>query len=261
MTLTETLFGGLLFSVLLFLSSRRLGLSNYWAGILSGALPFAIYLAYSLRHWAGGDVLAIHFVVYLATAGVLTVFGGMQQKKQAMHWAPRLIVVFFIGLVILNATMLTIASRGLPDMLSGMFLPNPAQQTVHTGFPGVIPHDENKLYATHLSQIEQQRSLAWKMHINGLNDLRSKVPAQVSVEIRDAENQRVTSATVTLGFLRMANSQDDHKLVLHEVEPGQYAGAVTIPDAGRWLSELYVIRNRAGKEEIHVERQSLFVSH
>lgn len=260
MTLTETLFGGLLFSVLLFFFSRRLGLSNFWAGILSGALPFLIYLAYSTRHWPGGDVLAIHFVVYLATAGVLMVFGGME-NKQKMHWAPRLIIFFFIGLVILNATFLTIASRGLPDVISGIFLPNPTLQTVHTGFPGVIPHDENKLYAPHLENVEQQRGLAWKLSIIGLDDLRSKTASIVRVEIRDAENKPVSAATVTLGFLRMADSLDDHKVALKETEAGRYIGSVTIPDAGRWLSELHVVRKLAGKDETHVERQSLFVAH
>jgi nitrogen fixation protein FixH len=261
MTLTETLFGGLLFAVLLFFASRRLGLSNFWAGILAGALPFVIYLIYSSRHWAGGDVLAIHFVVYLATAGVLIVFGGMQEKKQKIHWAPRLIFFFFIGLVILNATMLTIANRGLPDIISGWLLPHPTQQTIHTGFPGVIPHEENTLYEPHQKQVEQQRQLAWKVSLDGLNSLRSQMPAKITVTVLDAENKPVSSAHVTLGFLRMADSRDDHKLVLNETEYGRYVGTATIPDAGRWLSELHIVRKSAGKEETHDERQSLFVNH
>src|SRR5665647_3839129 len=121
MSMTETLFGGLLLAVALFLGSRRLVLSNFWAGILSGALPFIAYLAYSARQWPGGDVLTIHFVVYLATAGVLMSFGGIQRKKQKMHWAPRLIIAFFVGLVIFNAALLSISMHGLPDSLANLY--------------------------------------------------------------------------------------------------------------------------------------------
>src|SRR5690606_40177525 len=56
-SMTGTLFGGLLLAALLFFAGRRLGLSGFWAGVLSGALPFLAYLVYSSQHWGGGDVL------------------------------------------------------------------------------------------------------------------------------------------------------------------------------------------------------------
>ncbi len=244
-SMTETLFGGLLLAAALFFISRRLGLSNFWAGILSGALPFLAYLVYCSQHWPGGDVLTIHFVVYLATAGSLIVFGGMQRKQQKLHWAPRLIIGFFIGLIILNAALLSISMNGLPDRLTSLLLPNPdpgstAPPRVHTGFPGLIPHDQNKLYEPHLQRIEQQRQLAWSIEVAGLDTLHSDRPQQVTIILRDKAQQPLRAEVVSIGMWRMANSRDDRKFVFKETQPGVFQADITVPDEGRWLSELYI---------------------
>jgi len=253
--MTETLFGGLILAALIFFVTRRLGLSNFWAGILSGVVPFLAYIAYSSQHWAGGDVLTIHFAVYLATAGLLMVFGGMQQKKQSLHWAPRIIIGFFISLVLLNAVLLTISTRGLPDTVSGMFLPNPENQKIHTAFPGIIPHDRNKLYEPHLLQIEQQRKLGWQVDISGLKKLQSKKPQLVKITVLDSGQQPVTGAKVRLGMWRMANSRDDRAYDFKEIGAGIYEAALLLPDEGRWLSELSIQQG----ENSYLKQQQLLV--
>ena len=45
LSMTETLFGGLVVAAVLFFVIRKAGLSNFWAGILSGILPFIAYIA------------------------------------------------------------------------------------------------------------------------------------------------------------------------------------------------------------------------
>lgn len=239
-SMTETLFGGLVFAALLFFTSRRLGLANFWASILSGALPFLLYLAYASQHWAGGDVLAIHFAAYLANAGVLAVFGGMQQKKQNLHWVPRLIIAFFIFLVILNAMLLSIASRGLPVGIAGMFLPNPEQQKVHTAFPGTMPHDKNKSYQGHLAQIEQQREQGWQVSMQGLDKLQSGRSGIIELSLLDKQGVPISNAEVRLGLWRLANSRDDQSLLMQESSPGLYRAELLLPDAGRWLVEVVI---------------------
>jgi len=239
-SMTETLFGGLILAAFLYFGARRLGLPNFWAGVLSGALPFLLYLAYASQHWAGGDVLAIHFAVFLANAGVLAVFGGMQQKKQNLHWAPRLIIAFFILLVILNAVLLSIASRGLPAGISGLFLPNPDQQKVHTAFPRTVPHDRNKSYQGHLAQIEQQREQGWQASLLGLDRLQSGHPAAIELQLLDKHGAPISGARVQLGFWRVANSRDDQTLQMQEAGPGLYRADLLLPDAGRWLVEVII---------------------
>lgn len=253
--MTETLFGGLLLAALLFFVSRRFGLPNFWAAVLSGIVPFVAYIFYSNQHWAGGDVLAIHFAVYLANAGLLGVFGGMQQKREKMHWAPRVIIGFFIGLVVLNAVLLSIASRGLPDRIAAFILPNPDQQRVHTAFPGVVPHDRNKSYQPHLERVEQQRNLGWAPKMQGVETLQSGKPGKLLLTIMDNQGQSVEGAQVDLGFWRLANSRDDKRLVMQETVAGTYETEVTLPDPGRWIMELYISKGEGN----FVKQQQLFL--
>lgn len=252
-SMTETLFGGLILAAALFFASRRLGLPNFWAGVLSALAPFLTYLAYSSQHWAGGDVLAIHFAVYLANAGVLAVFGGLQQKKQSMHWAPRIIIGFFIFLVILNAILLSIASRGLPNSITSFILPNPDRQKVHTAFPGTVPHDKNKSYQGHLARVEQQRELGWQAALQGVENLQSKQASVISLLLLDKHGLPVEAADVKLGLWRVANSRDDQSLQLTETEPGLYRAELILPDAGRWLAEIII-----EKDEHYYRRQQQF---
>jgi nitrogen fixation protein FixH len=254
-SMTETLFGGLILAAALFFASRRLGLPNFWAGVLSGLLPFLLYIIYASQHWAGGDVLAIHFAVYLANAGVLSVFGSLQQKKHSMHWAPRMIIGFFIFLVILNAVLLSIASRGLPNGIASFILPNPDKQKVHTAFPGTVPHDKNKSYQGHLARVEQQRELGWQATLQGVEGLQSKQPALIGLLLLDKEGLPVQAAEVKLGLWRVANSRDDQSLHLKETEPGLYQGELTLPDAGRWLAEIVIQKD----DDNYRRQQQLFL--
>lgn len=253
-TITETLFGGLLAVALLFFAARRLGLPRYWSGVLAGLVPFLAYLGYSLSHAQGGDVLAIHFVVFMAGAAVLGVFSGLWGRQEKMHWGPKIIISFFVFLVLFNAFLLSVAMHGLPDAVSSWLLPNPDKVTVHTAFPGVVPHDQNKLYEPHQQQLEQQRNLGWQVEVQGLDQLKSGVPGTLRVIVRDAQGQPLQVDRVALGFWRMADSRDDHTLELQPGAPGEYQTEVTLADAGRWVSEIHVER---GQDVFHTKRSLL----
>jgi len=253
--MSETLFGGLITCAFIFFITRALGLSNFWAGILSGLLPFLAYLYYANQHWAGGDVMAIHFALFLANAGMLIVFGSLQQKQQKMHWAPRVIIGFFVTLVLINLTFLSISTSGVPDLIANIFLPNPDNQEVHTVFPGVIPHDRNILYTPHVDQMAEQNQLGWKAAITGFEQIKSKSQRTISVNLQDAQNKPLTHAEVTIAFWRMANSFDDQKLFFKETTPGVYQADLTLASEGHWITELYI---KQGDHDF-VKRQSLYV--
>lgn len=255
LTSTETLFGGLLAVMALFAIARKLGLSNYWSSVLGGALPFLVYLGYSSFVWQGGDMLAIHLAVFLATAAVLGVFGANRKEKEKMHWGPKLIAAFFGGLVVFMAVLLSISSHGLPDKLSGLFLPNPDKQRLHTAFPGVIPHDQNKLYEPHMQKIEAQRSLGWKLTLGGLDNLRSGTLGNITVNVQDAQGKLVAAEHVEVALWRMANSGDDRHLQLKPMSEGAFGGEILFPDPGRWLIEVTVTR---GLDTFTIQR-SLFI--
>ncbi|SNR92806.1 FixH protein [Methylobacillus rhizosphaerae] len=255
LSIAETLFGGLVFAIGLYFLLRLLRVPNFWAAILSAVVPFVLYIVYSTQHWGGGDVLAIHFALFLANAGLLGVFGSMRQKQQAMHWAPKIIIGFFIFLAISNAILLSIAGRGLPQGLTSIFLPSPENQRVHTAFPGVMPHDRNKSYQPHLELIEQQQALGWRIQWQGLEELEPAQPGQVLVEITDESGAEISQAEVTLNFWRMANSRDDKIYPMVEQAAGQYSVEVNLPDSGRWVAEILVKKD----DKRYRKQESLFI--
>jgi len=257
MPFTETLFGGLVAVIVLFLIARRLGLSHYWSAILAGTLPFITYLAYSMAtKGLSGDVLAIHFVVFMAGAAVLGVFGSIQRKKEPMHWGPKLLIAFFVVLTIMMAAFVSVATNGLPDSIAKKLLPNANNATTHTVFPGAVPHDRNQLYEPHLQRLEQQRNLGWSVTVRGLEAMRENVPAGITVIAKDKAGVPIDGAKVTLDLWRMANSKDDRKMELEPHGNGTYVGKLNLTDAGNWIVEIYVERG----EDNHLIQQPLTVA-
>lgn len=245
MSFTETLFGGLAAVVVLFFLARRLGLSYYWSAILSGSMPFLAYLGYSATATSlSGDVLAIHFVVFMAGAAVLGIFGNMQRNKEPMHWAPKLLIGFFVMLTVLMAGFLSIATNGLPVQVAKWIMPNARNQTMHTGFPGAVPHERNQLYEPHLQRLEQQRNLGWTVEVKGLESLKENTPAAVLLRVKDKQGAAVNSAKVSLNVWRMANSSDDRRLELTPQGDGSYGAQLNLSDAGNWIAEIYIERGQ-----------------
>ncbi|MDR2220818.1 MAG: FixH family protein [Methylobacillus sp.] len=256
MTMTETLFGGMIAVVLIFLIARRFRLSSYWSATLAGLLPFGGYIAFIFNDSFGGDVLAIHFVVFIMTAAVLAVFSIASGRKEKMHWAPKLIIAFFIVLALLNAAFLSVAKYGMPDWLAKLTFPDAGETTVHTAFPGSVPHDNNKLYGDHQAQVEAQRKLNWQVDLQGLRGIKAGARQALTLTVRDAQGQPVVADNVMLGFWRMANSRDDRMMQLQAAEPGVYKTDVQLDDEGKWLVELHIAR---GQDTYHT-KQALLVA-
>jgi nitrogen fixation protein FixH len=252
-TMTQTLFGGMLAVALLFFVGRRFSLPAYWSALLAGLLPFLGYLGFGAEGH-GGDVLAIHFVVFLATAAVMGVFSATSKKKEKMHWAPKLLIAFFVFLALFNAALLSVATNGLPDWLTGLILPHESKVPVHTVFPGVIPHDRNKSYVDQQAHVEQQRKLGWQVEVQGLEGIKAGTRQTITLSLKDAAGQPLVADRVMLGFWRMANSKDDRWMNLQAAEPGVYKAEVLLEDEGRWIVETHIER---GQDVYHTKRSLL----
>lgn len=244
MAFTETLFGGLLAIVALYFTMRRFGLPNYWSAVLGGALPFLAYLGYSMTQGFAGDILAIHLAVFMATAGMLGVSGGVKRKHEKMHWAPKLLIAFFAFLVVFNAMLLSVSMHGLPAAVFGFFLPKHESQVVHTAFPGAVPHDRNKLYEPHQQRLEQQRLLGWKVTPVGLDRIHKNASSELVIQVADKNNRPITAAKVSVTMWRMANSQDDRRFELQERKDGEYAIALALTSSGNWIADIYIERGQ-----------------
>lgn len=116
---------------------------------------------------------------------------------------------------------------------------------MHTGFPGVIPHDRNKLYESHVQDIEQQKNLAWNVEVLGLDMLKNNLASTVVIKLSDKQQQPITGATVTIELWRMANSADDQTIQFSETSPGEYHAMLRLSDEGLWLSDLEILKGEA----------------
>lgn len=246
--MTQTLFGGLLAVIFLFFVARRCRLSNYWSGLLSGALPFLAYLGYSASHAQAGDVIAIHLVVYLATAGILGVFNSQQRHQGRMHWAPRLLIAFFALLAILMALFIFIAANGLPPWLATYLLPHAGGKVMHTGFSGALPHDKNKLYEAHQEKIAAQRKLGWQPAWTGLEGLHAGAANTVVLNLQDAAGQPLVADRVLVQLMRLANPKDDVLLEMHAAAPGKYQIEFALPASGNWVLGYRIERGQQSYE-------------
>ena len=141
-------------------------------------------------------------------------------------------------------------------MVPSAFFPNPNHIKVHTAFPGLIPHDLNKLYEPHLQQMEQQRALGWQINLDGLKELHEQKIGKLTVTVLDNQQQPLQAAQVSIGMWRMADSHDDHKLTLQEIKPGVYESDIKLQDAGRWIAELHIEHGT----DSFISQQTLFVA-
>lgn len=256
MTLTETLFGGLLVTVFIFFATKKIGLANFWSGVLGALIPFVAYLYLVSANWPSGDVLAIHFVVYLASAAVLVVFWKGRSNKEAMHWAPKLIIAFFVFLVVLMAAFVSLSSQGLPSAFASLFLPNSEGKHINTSFPGAVPHDRNKLYESYVKEVEQQKALGWSVEMIGLDAIKVNTLSGLTIRLLDKNHHAVHGATITMEFWRMAKSADDTKVNFTENAEGVYQAQVRLQDKGLWVTTLEIVNGEqkySGKQSISVE--------
>jgi nitrogen fixation protein FixH len=116
---------------------------------------------------------------------------------------------------------------------------------VHTGFPGVIPHDRNKLYESHVQDIAQQKNLGWNVEVLGLDVLKNNLASNVVIKLKDKQNQPIIAATVTIELWRMANSADDQTIQFSETKPGEYHASLRLSDEGLWLSDIEIVKGEA----------------
>lgn len=247
--MTVTLFGGAALIALLYFGLRLAGVSNYWRGVISGALPTLAIMFYSLSHWPGADVVALHLALYVATAIVLTLTGDRKAgaPRQPMHWIPKIFVGCFLALALLMAAFVTISVSGLPPFVAQWFLPNAANKQVYTAFSGEVPHDEAaaKAVSQYMRKSERQRQLGWRIEVAGLDRLKLGQAGEVTVSASDSAQQPLEGATVTLTIKHPADGAGTGKSAnLGTFAPGRYRALVDMGRPGQWVAVLRIERGQ-----------------
>lgn len=240
MTLLLTVFGGLVLTVALFALARAFRLSAYWAALLGAGVPSLAYLSYASMVWPGLDVVTLHVIAYPTVALLLyQMYGRKSAGSGRMHWAPKLLVAFFVLITVLFGGFVHIASEGLPPSLATYLLPGAATHKVHTGFAGVVAHSPRAAKVIGHRQLMEHKldRLGWHVEVAGLDALAPGREGAVRVEIRDRDRRPVSDARVNLELGRPGQPpQSSH--ALRETETGSYRASLALDDGGAWLATL-----------------------
>lgn len=244
--------GGALAEVAVFWLLRRLfGLNSKAAAMAVGLLAILIYVPWAILTWPGADIFAIHLAIYLTVAYALGVIGG--RVGRGWHWAPALIVGFFVVVIVTNVVFLGVAEQGITGLFARM-LPEPkGGDVVDSRFPGTVSHDyqeKESQYNAYLRQVEVQNARGWQVRKGWLYKPVAGQPATFVVVVGDRDGASVTGAALTGRFLRTSSSRDDFDFSMSELAPGEYRAELTMPLQGLWQLVLQIRRG----EELHEVR-------
>lgn len=250
--------GGVLAEIAMFVLLRRLfRLDGRAAGMAVGLLAILIYVPWAILSWPGADIFAIHLAIYLTTAYALGAIGG--RVGRGWHWAPALIVGFFVLVIVTNVVFLGVAEQGITGLFAKL-LPKPqGAEVADSRFPGTVSHayqEKEAQYNAYLRQVEEQEARGWQVRKGWLVRPQVAQPATFVVAVADARGAPVSGAEVTGRFLRTSNSRDDLDFAMTEAEPGEYRVDLTMPLHGLWQLVLRI--NRDG--ELHEIRADTSVA-
>ena len=239
-----TLFGGLAAVLALYAFGGLIrSMPPMLRAALAGVVPLIAYFAFIVGEWPGLDVVAMHISVFLAAALVLHALNQFRQRSSGrMHWAPKLLTAFFIGLVLLNAALLHISTKGLPEPIAKWWLGSDGSQ-VFSGFSGVVSHSQNaaKAVSSELKETHRESQLGWQVEFSGLEG--AGFTRMISVRVKDRTGLPVDRVAAVLILQRPGATTPTLSLPLIATEVGVYTGTLRLPSAGRWLLELQIQQN------------------
>jgi len=253
MNLLITIFGGMLLTVVLYALGRNLRLSNFWSAVAAAGLPCFFYLAYAVVTGPGLDTITMHVIAYPTVAVMLALLYGDKAKAAgAGHWAPRLMVAFFVVITVLYGSFVYVARQGLPPGLAALLLPNAGNGRVHTGFAGVVAHGEDaaKSIAHHRNMENKLDRLGWAVEVVGLDALRPDHANEVRVLVRDRAGALVSGVKVSLALGRPGQPPEE-TLVLEPKGEAGYLALAGLPGEGAWLAALSL---EAQGERVELQR-------
>ena len=244
MNTLATLLGGLLLILILYGALGWIAsLPPALRAVLASRLSLVAYFVLMVGRWPGLDVVAMHISISLVAGLLLYMFTQYRSRRAGrMHWAPRLLIGFFVLLAIINTFLLYIATRGLPPTLAQYWLPDGAQ--VNTGFSGVVEHgqDAAKAVSSELSRSYSAAQLGWQIRFDGLRDT-AQAHQLITVKVLDRTGLPVSGLSAEIQLMRLGADHTASKIPLLVKGVGEYSNMLDLPASGRWLVNLQLSQN------------------
>ena len=244
---------------LFFVFYKALNWSSKAAALMTILITQAIYIPLSIKFWPGMDVFAIHFALFTMAAYGLGIITSHRNSRIAaegqtdngwFHWAPATIVGFFLILVVVDSFIVTLSNSGASAEFVRQYLPEPkggaVGKEVTSAFSGTVQNDFQKdiqQYNQYVDQLRQQKTLGWRVTDGWLAVPKEGTPTQFRLHVIDDEGMPITGAQVSVKLLFTADKSKDMDIILPEVEPGFYGQPIVLPQSGKWLVSIKIMRN------------------
>ncbi|MDO8813118.1 MAG: FixH family protein [Gallionella sp.] len=115
---------------------------------------------------------------------------------------------------------------------------------------------DRKSNAAAVSDLQEQKALAWKISVNIPKRIAMGLPAKYEISVADREGMPV-SGTMEVEAYRASDASKDFTTVFREVSPGNYRGDISLPLKGYWELRVRVRRGgdvfEAGTNRLMVE--------
>jgi len=154
-----------------------------------------------------------------------------------VHWAPKLIIGFFVIITVILGGFVYIAGKGVPPAVAQWILPDIKGKTVHTGFAGVIAHGDeaSKSIAHHRNMESKLAKMGWIVEVVGLDALQPELLGDVQVVVKNRQGQFVDDAQVSMALGRPGQPAQNLFKFLSSAD-GSYRTDVLLPASGEWLA-------------------------
>jgi nitrogen fixation protein FixH len=242
--LLVSLLGGIALISAIFLVVHRFSrLSGKGTALLLGLLVTAIYVPLSIWRWPGADVFAIHIAIYLVTVYVLGIISSQREAavaegRRGFHWAPALIIAFFVVIIAVDSVFIMLAQRGVDAEVTEWLFPRPrAGGKVSSHFPGTVSRDYKEKEAdfnAHLARVAEQEARQWQVRKGWVGRAVNGQPAVFQIQVRDRQGRPVQADRVSGKFMRPGNIEQDISFDMQPLGGGTYAVRLVMPEPGRW---------------------------
>ncbi len=241
--------GVLLLLLLYMLFYRFTPLNARQSGVVISLLAMAIYFPIALIYWPGADVLAMNITVFFMAAYLMGMLfshreklkleGGAEYQKKWFHWAPAIIVSFFVVILIVDAVFVTLSKEGMPTGLQNLLMSDDSSSSqAEMQFPGVMYNNYHKKelkYNQYLRQLEQIQQRGWKLRKGWLGKTPTTSETGIfQFIIEDASGQSIKGLIVGGRFMRASDSRQDILFDMQETSPGIYQVELLLPHPGLW---------------------------
>lgn len=148
------------------------------------------------------------------------------------RWIPWAIVAFFAVVSAVNGTMIWLAARSFPGLV-----------TEH-------PYDDGLAYNHVLAAAEAQARLGWAAEVEGR--IVAGFTAELVARLVDRDGRPIDGAAVAARLERPAETASDLALALAPMGDGRYRAEVLLPQIGAWDVHLTAVR---GDHRLVVDRR------